>query len=126
MTSGIIDSVTFIYWGHSEDKYWKNAHTDEMLREMTYLDDNLRLPNRDNMKFIVANCNRNTEEYRIHKDTVERFRPKKTRLCPLVVIELKKPVNGTKEEYWVIENTGDHSMKECLKRIKTYLNTPYK
>ncbi len=127
MKSGIVKSVTMIYWGSVEDKSWKNAHTDELIRELTYLDDNIRLPLRDNMKFIIANCNRNSgEEYLPYRDTVEYYRGKKVRRCPLLVVELwEKGDEGSKIEYWSIDNDNDSTMKEYLKRLKKYLNTPF-
>lgn len=122
MKSGIVRRLYLIYWASAERSDWKNARTDEVIYELTY-NDHLRIPLRSDLEWRFANCNRHTESYVANRDMVERFRGKKIRYCPLIYVELwQEGVEGRREEYWVIDS--DYWMKEYLKRLYKYLNTP--
>lgn len=122
MTSGIVRRLYFIYWGSVDRPDWKNARTDELLYELTYTD-SLRLPLRSELDYRIANTNRHSESYIANREMVEQFRPKKTRMCPLIYVELwEHGIEGTREELWTIDS--DYWMKAYLQRLKAYLNTP--
>ncbi len=124
MTSGIVRRLYVLYWASAERSDWKNARTDDLIYELTY-NDKLRLPLRDDLDWVMVNCNRRTESYVAHRELVERFRSKKMRYYPLIYVDLwEKGVDGTREEFWVIDS--DYWMKKYLERLHQYFSTPNK
>lgn len=121
MTSGNLRKLYILYWRHTTMD-WENARTKELRDKLTYDEPGyeLFLKFRQELDFRFMNCNRNTEDYVRHRDTVELLRRHKLRLEPLVFLELWKPNSqGTREEVYSIDS--DYRLKLVLKRIKEVL-----
>lgn len=122
MTSGVLRKLHVLYWRDSVKDH-ENARTKELRDELTY-DDQMNLRFRTDLDYKFMNCNRNTEDYVRHREDVERLRPHKTRMQPLVFLDLWKPnKDGYKEEYYSIDS--DYRLKIVLRRIQEALDEEY-
>lgn len=81
-----IERVYMLYWGSVLTPNWKNMYVDDLLRYFKYeLPQSMRLEQYINeVRFL--NCNHRSQDYSNHHTLIDRMRPYKVRMCPLIVL----------------------------------------
>jgi hypothetical protein len=119
MTSGNIKKLYVLYWKHSrEDR--QNSFTNE-LRDKLWYDKRIEINTRKNeMDFRFMNCNKNTEDYVIHRDAINLIRRHKVTCEPLVYVELyERNKDGRMED--MVSVNGDHNLNKAINMLDEYI-----